>query len=436
MANRGAGTKAAAGVIVDTVAGVIVDAKGVVTPVPGRLARQIRKLEKKLVAARKTESKRLRQLAAAEASKSRSQVGEAHPPGGRGRDRGGGPRSASDRARDRGGRIGSSCRRWSGQRRRRHGRQRGQVRRIGRPQGGNRLTPGQARPAEPGRGRVDGGDDGDRRRLRNPRRPGSPLSGGRPGRSRPRPSRPRPNRRRRRRPRRTPAAASRGEGCAGHDRRRPRRRLAQTTTKPATPATSAAASPAAKAPTSSATKPAATKPAATDNGQGDREAQDDGEAPDHREAPNDHPATAGRIVRSTGLTDSRTRHRPACRRSRSRTSGRRRISAPIRSTCSSRESSVISWSRWPTNRPSSALDRPSPNAAISVGSPARISQRPWPGSRPPRARPARPGSPCSGRSRSGARPTAPASSRTRARSTAPGSTSCHTRKRPTSRSSA
>ena len=74
MANRGDGTKAAAGMIVDTVAGVIVDAKGVVTPVPGRLARQIRKLEKKLVVARKTESKRLRQLAAAEASKSRSQV--------------------------------------------------------------------------------------------------------------------------------------------------------------------------------------------------------------------------------------------------------------------------------------------------------------------------------------------------------------------------
>ena len=46
MAKRGAGTRAAAGVIVDTVAGVVVDAKGVVTPVSGKVARQLHKIEK------------------------------------------------------------------------------------------------------------------------------------------------------------------------------------------------------------------------------------------------------------------------------------------------------------------------------------------------------------------------------------------------------
>ena len=74
MAKRGAGTRAAAGVIVDTVAGVVVDAKGVVTPVSGKVARQLHKIEKKLQAARKTEAKRLRQLAAAQASKGGGQV--------------------------------------------------------------------------------------------------------------------------------------------------------------------------------------------------------------------------------------------------------------------------------------------------------------------------------------------------------------------------
>ena len=74
MAKRGDGTKAAAGMVVDTVAGVVVDAAGVVTPVSGRVARQLRKIEKKLQAARKTEAKRLRQLAAAEATKGRRQV--------------------------------------------------------------------------------------------------------------------------------------------------------------------------------------------------------------------------------------------------------------------------------------------------------------------------------------------------------------------------
>ena len=53
---------------------VIVDADGTVTPVSGRTAKELHKLEKKLAAARKTEAKRLRQLQAAEATKGRKQV--------------------------------------------------------------------------------------------------------------------------------------------------------------------------------------------------------------------------------------------------------------------------------------------------------------------------------------------------------------------------
>src|SRR4051794_38055677 len=74
MAKRGTGTKAAAGVIVDTVADVVVDAKGAVTPVSGKVARQLHKIEKKLKAARKTEARRLRQLSSAESSKKRGHV--------------------------------------------------------------------------------------------------------------------------------------------------------------------------------------------------------------------------------------------------------------------------------------------------------------------------------------------------------------------------
>src|SRR4249920_728099 len=54
------------GGVVETVTDVIVDADGTVTPVSGRMAKELHKLEKKLAAARKTEAKRLRQLQAAE----------------------------------------------------------------------------------------------------------------------------------------------------------------------------------------------------------------------------------------------------------------------------------------------------------------------------------------------------------------------------------
>ena len=62
------------GGVVETVTDVIVDADGTVTPVSGRTAKALHKLEKKLAAARKTEAKRLRQLQAAEGTKGRKQV--------------------------------------------------------------------------------------------------------------------------------------------------------------------------------------------------------------------------------------------------------------------------------------------------------------------------------------------------------------------------
>ena len=62
------------GGVVETVTDVIVDADGTVTPVSGRTAKELHKLEKKLAAARKTEAKRLRQLQAAEGTKGRKQV--------------------------------------------------------------------------------------------------------------------------------------------------------------------------------------------------------------------------------------------------------------------------------------------------------------------------------------------------------------------------
>ena len=68
MANSGdesESNRGRAGMVIDTVSGVIVDAKGVVTPLPKAAAKELRKLEKGLAAARKTESKRLRQVAAA-----------------------------------------------------------------------------------------------------------------------------------------------------------------------------------------------------------------------------------------------------------------------------------------------------------------------------------------------------------------------------------
>ena len=62
-------TKGRAGMVIDTVSGVVVDAKGVVTPLPKAALKELRKLEKRLASARKTESKRLRQIAAAQGPK-------------------------------------------------------------------------------------------------------------------------------------------------------------------------------------------------------------------------------------------------------------------------------------------------------------------------------------------------------------------------------
>jgi hypothetical protein len=77
MAKRGGASapdRGRAGIVVDTATDVIVDAAGVVTPIPGNVARKLRKIEKRLAAARKTESKRLHQLAAAQSRKRRKQL--------------------------------------------------------------------------------------------------------------------------------------------------------------------------------------------------------------------------------------------------------------------------------------------------------------------------------------------------------------------------
>src|SRR5436190_1497409 len=66
--------KSRAGAVIDTVTDVVVDAKGAVTPLSKGAAKELRRLEKRLTAARKTESKRLRQLAAALASNGRKQI--------------------------------------------------------------------------------------------------------------------------------------------------------------------------------------------------------------------------------------------------------------------------------------------------------------------------------------------------------------------------
>ena len=62
MANSGdasGSSRGRTGMVIDAVSGVIIDAKGVVTPLPKAAAKELRKLEKRLAAARKTESKRL-----------------------------------------------------------------------------------------------------------------------------------------------------------------------------------------------------------------------------------------------------------------------------------------------------------------------------------------------------------------------------------------
>ena len=77
MAKRDAGSassKSRAGMVVDTVGDVIVDAAGAVTPLSKSAAKELRKLEKRLASARKTETKRAQQLAAALGSKGRKQV--------------------------------------------------------------------------------------------------------------------------------------------------------------------------------------------------------------------------------------------------------------------------------------------------------------------------------------------------------------------------
>ena len=188
---------------------------------PGTAARQLHKLEKKLVAARKTESKRLAQLAAAEAGKGRRR--SPNGPGRRGRDQVA-PRPLARRW------PGSAARgRWSGSAP--GGRRRGQGGRRG-ATGAVKAAGGAARTSAP---------------RRRPRRP--PLAGedtatedGWATRSRPR----RPPRRRRpattarpRRPRRP--RRSRHAGRRGRRRRRPRpapgdgreaRRRDRATTKP------------------------------------------------------------------------------------------------------------------------------------------------------------------------------------------------------------
>ena len=79
MAKSGDGsgsTGGRTGMVIDAVAGVIIDAKGAVTPLSKAAAKELRKLEKNLDAARKTESKRLRQLAAAQGQNAADEIGK------------------------------------------------------------------------------------------------------------------------------------------------------------------------------------------------------------------------------------------------------------------------------------------------------------------------------------------------------------------------
>ena len=79
MAKSGDGSGSIGGrteMVIDAVSGVIVDAKGVVTPLPKAATKELRKLEKSLAAARKTESKRLRQLAAAQGQQGAEEIGK------------------------------------------------------------------------------------------------------------------------------------------------------------------------------------------------------------------------------------------------------------------------------------------------------------------------------------------------------------------------
>lgn len=61
-------------VVVEAVADLVDDAKGVVVPLSKRAARELRQLDKRLAALRLTETKRVRQLATARQSKGRKQV--------------------------------------------------------------------------------------------------------------------------------------------------------------------------------------------------------------------------------------------------------------------------------------------------------------------------------------------------------------------------
>ncbi len=61
-------------VVVDAVADLVDDAKGVVMSLSRRAARELRQLDKRLAALRLTETKRVRQLATAQQSKGRKQV--------------------------------------------------------------------------------------------------------------------------------------------------------------------------------------------------------------------------------------------------------------------------------------------------------------------------------------------------------------------------
>jgi len=61
-------------VVVDVVSDLVVDARGVVAPISKSAAKELHRLEKRLVAARSVESKRVRQLARAQASKGRKAV--------------------------------------------------------------------------------------------------------------------------------------------------------------------------------------------------------------------------------------------------------------------------------------------------------------------------------------------------------------------------
>ena len=68
---KGKGTRT---VVVDAVADLVDDAKGIVVPLSRRAAKELRQLDKRLAVVRVAETKRIKQLAIAQQSKGRKQV--------------------------------------------------------------------------------------------------------------------------------------------------------------------------------------------------------------------------------------------------------------------------------------------------------------------------------------------------------------------------